>query len=126
MSELPNDGIFSTKSSRAVLTIYSIIFHNKQCDEIVLVSALLSSCISPCPRRIKKVQNRRLVDRSLDALNRIAPNLDIRVLLHSSSNRFGCNSERKDKYTNPKDSRVRVNTSIRPSDLLRQPVNTHP
>ena len=58
MSELPNDGIFSTKSSRAVLTIYSIIFHNKQRDEIVLVSALLSSCFFPGPRRIKKVQNR--------------------------------------------------------------------
>ena len=58
MSELPNDGIFSTKSSRAVLTIYSIIFHNKQRDEIVLVSALLSSCFFLSPRRIKKVQNR--------------------------------------------------------------------
>jgi hypothetical protein len=50
--------------------------------------------------------------------------LDIRVLLHSLSNRYGCNREHIDKSSNPMDTRVRVNTSIRPSDLLRQRLRT--
>ena len=61
----------------------------------------------------------------MDVLGRIAPNLDISVLLHSLSNRYGFDCERIDKYTNPKDSRVRVNTSIRPNDHLRQWSNTY-
>ena len=64
------------------------------------------------------------MDRSLDALDRIAPIQDTGVLLHSLSTRHGFDCERNDKYPNPKDSRVRVNTSIRPSDLHGQPMNT--
>ena len=72
--------------------------------------------------------NREVINFELWNLRRvrIVPKMDIRVLLHSSSNRCGCFRERNDKYANPKDIRVRVNTSIRPSDHLRQPSNTPP
>jgi len=70
-------------------------------------------------------QNRFKEDCNLNALDRIVPNLDICVLLHSLSNRYGCACERIHKSSNPKDSRVRVNTSTRPSDLLRQRLHTH-
>ena len=56
--------------------------------------------------------------------SRNVPIPDIFDQLSSLSNRFGCSRERDDKYTNPKDSRVRVSISERPSDLLGQRINT--
>ena len=44
--------------------------------------------------------SRLLVDRSLDALDRIAPIQDTGVILHSLSTRHGFDCERNDKYPN--------------------------